>query len=325
MSFLLDTNVVSEVRRRKPDPGLAAWWEQVSSSRLYLSVLTVGELHRGVERVRRRSDIGQADALGEWLLRVVRQFTDRILPVEPAVAVEWGRQYQSQPIPVVDGLIAATAVVHDLTLVTGTLATWSAPACGCTTRFPAHALDSVLRYSVDEGRSTVSSPRSVHLSRSRRNGPARAFGSNHVDLGGITSPASATAMTCSLLGGCRRKPIAWWSSHQCATAALSNVPGSRLTRESDRRPPAAGKGCHLRAPRRQVKNGRRPSSGSCAAAAGTSGRRVAPTPPGRCLCHLGSGAFLEPLGSGLCGQRLEQPRRRYSGRRGNAAVMGEHS
>lgn len=118
MSFLLDTNVVSEVRRRKPDPGLAAWWEQVSSSRLYLSVLTVGELHRGVERVRRRGDIGQADALGEWLSRVVRQFADRILPVDAAVAVEWGRQDQAQPAPVVDGLIAATAVVHDLTLVT---------------------------------------------------------------------------------------------------------------------------------------------------------------------------------------------------------------
>ncbi|MQA07975.1 MAG: PIN domain-containing protein [Pseudonocardiaceae bacterium] len=118
MNCLLDTNVVSEARRRDPNPGFAAWWDRVSAGQLYLSALTVGELQRGVERVRQRGDREQADALHEWLIRVVHQFADRILPVDAAVAVEWGAQPHNQPIPVIDGLIAATATAHGLTLVT---------------------------------------------------------------------------------------------------------------------------------------------------------------------------------------------------------------
>lgn len=118
MNFLLDTNVVSEIRKRRPDPGLAGWWEQASASRLYLSALTVGELCRGVERVRTRGDGAQAGMLSEWLAGIVGQFADRILPVDAAVAEAWGRLSPAGPVPVVDGLIAATAAVHDLTLVT---------------------------------------------------------------------------------------------------------------------------------------------------------------------------------------------------------------
>lgn len=117
MNFLVDTTVISELRRPRPDRGLMEWWEQVSASRLYLSVLTVGELHRGIERVRGRGDGRRADALAGWLARVVRQFAERIVPVTAEVAAEWGRQDHNQPISVVDGLIAATAKVHELTVV----------------------------------------------------------------------------------------------------------------------------------------------------------------------------------------------------------------
>jgi predicted nucleic acid-binding protein len=118
VSFLLDTNIVSEVRRREPNPGVAAWWGEVSASGLYLSALTVGEIRRGIERVRCRGDDKQADILQDWLAALIRQFADRVLPVDAEVAAEWGRQAPDRPVPVVDGLIAATARVHDLTVVT---------------------------------------------------------------------------------------------------------------------------------------------------------------------------------------------------------------
>ncbi|WP_026875857.1 type II toxin-antitoxin system VapC family toxin [Jiangella gansuensis] len=118
MTFLLDTNLVSELRKRRPDAGVAAWWADAPASRLYLSALTVGELHRGVERIRVRGDHAQAEALAGWLAGIVRQFADRILPVDAEVAEVWGRLPRDQPVPAVDGLIAATAIRHDLTLVT---------------------------------------------------------------------------------------------------------------------------------------------------------------------------------------------------------------
>ncbi|GAB3489557.1 type II toxin-antitoxin system VapC family toxin [Amycolatopsis cihanbeyliensis] len=118
MSYLLDTNVVSEVRRRAPDPGVASWWKEVPADRLYLSVLTVGEIQRGAQRCRKRGDDPQATRLEEWLAAMTRQFAARILPVTAEVTVEWGRQDNGRPVPVTDALIAATARVHDLTLVT---------------------------------------------------------------------------------------------------------------------------------------------------------------------------------------------------------------
>lgn len=118
MSYLLDTNAVSEARKRKPDPGFTAWWERVSGSQLYLSALTVGELHRAVRLIRQRGDEEQASALDDWLVRIVQQFGDRILPVTAEITVEWGGQPRDSPLSVVDGLIAATATVHELTLIT---------------------------------------------------------------------------------------------------------------------------------------------------------------------------------------------------------------
>jgi predicted nucleic acid-binding protein len=118
VSFLLDTNVVSEVRRRSPDPGVAAWWDGVSASSLYLSALTVGEIQRGITLIRARGDGSQADRLQGWLDELTRQFADRVLAVDAAIAVEWGRQDRAHQVPVVDGLLAATAKVHDLTVIT---------------------------------------------------------------------------------------------------------------------------------------------------------------------------------------------------------------
>jgi hypothetical protein len=122
VSFLLDTNIVSEARRRTQNRGFAAWWAGVQSGRLYLSALTVGEIERGIEKLRRRGETYRVKELDVWLESLVRQFSDRILPVDVAVAAEWGRHRAAKAIPSIDGLIAATATAHDLTLVTRNLA-----------------------------------------------------------------------------------------------------------------------------------------------------------------------------------------------------------
>lgn len=117
MSFLLDTNVVSEVRKARPNLAVKRWIESVSSDRLFLSVLVVGEIRRGIEQLRRK-DVRQAMAHEEWLVRLHELYAERLLPVTLAVAEEWGRLNVPNPIPVTDGLMAATAKVNGLTLVT---------------------------------------------------------------------------------------------------------------------------------------------------------------------------------------------------------------
>lgn len=116
--FLLDTNIVSELRKRhRMNPGLEAWWAENQSSQLWLSVLVLGEVRRGVELLRRR-DKGGAEVLDDWLGGLVSEFSDRVLPIDERVVDVWGRLGVSDPVPVIDGLLAATAIVHDLTLVT---------------------------------------------------------------------------------------------------------------------------------------------------------------------------------------------------------------
>ncbi|HVR38453.1 MAG TPA: type II toxin-antitoxin system VapC family toxin [Thermoanaerobaculia bacterium] len=84
---------------------------------IYLSVLTIGEIRKGIENIRRR-DPRSADALEVWLLRLMLDHRDRILPIELDIVEEWGRLNAPDPLPVIDGLIAATAKVRGLTLVT---------------------------------------------------------------------------------------------------------------------------------------------------------------------------------------------------------------
>lgn len=118
MSLLLDTNVISELRKgARADPGVAAWFEGVAEHDIHLSVLVVGELRRGVERLRAR-DARQAGALEAWLRRVVRDHADRILPVDSSVADQWGRLTALRSGSMIDTLMAATAQVFDLVLVT---------------------------------------------------------------------------------------------------------------------------------------------------------------------------------------------------------------
>ena len=120
--FLLDTNIVSELRKRdRMDPGLQTWWAGHQNSQLWLSVLVLGELRRGVEVLRRRDENG-ARALDGWLDGLVSEFSDRVLPIDEAVVDRWARLGVPDAVPVVDGLMAATAIAHELTLVTRNVA-----------------------------------------------------------------------------------------------------------------------------------------------------------------------------------------------------------
>ena len=118
MSWLLDTNIVSELRKgERANPGVRAWFAEAAEESLFTSVLVVGELRRGIESIRRR-DVPSALALEQWLAGITDGFADRILPVDRLVADQWGRLNVPDPVPTVDGLLAATALAHDLTLVT---------------------------------------------------------------------------------------------------------------------------------------------------------------------------------------------------------------
>ena len=115
--YLLDTNVVSELRRARPSPAVMAWFDGLDGDELLLSVLTVGELRAGVERLRRR-DPAQAAAIDAWVEELARTYARAIVPVDEAIARRWGELSATRPVPVVDGLLAATAAVLGAVLVT---------------------------------------------------------------------------------------------------------------------------------------------------------------------------------------------------------------
>ena len=118
MNFLIDTNVISELRKgARCNAGVASWYEQVDGEALYLSVLVLGELRKGIESIRAR-DPAQALALERWLIAVADEFGERVLPITREVADQWGRMSAIRPLPNPDGLLAATAKVHAMTLVT---------------------------------------------------------------------------------------------------------------------------------------------------------------------------------------------------------------
>jgi predicted nucleic acid-binding protein len=116
--FLLDTNVVSELRKRERcAPKVNAWAATVARNQDFLSVLVVGELVRGAS-LKRRTDPQLAEALERWIAQLTHLYAERILPITLEIAQEWGRLSALRPIPPEDGLLAATALVHRLTLVT---------------------------------------------------------------------------------------------------------------------------------------------------------------------------------------------------------------
>jgi hypothetical protein len=118
LSYLLDTNVISELRKGdRANPSVVSWFAGVADEEIFLSVLTIGEIRRGVESVRRR-DADSAAALDSWLTRLNEIHRDQIVPVDRPIAEEWGRMSVPDPLPVVDGLLAATARILGLTLVT---------------------------------------------------------------------------------------------------------------------------------------------------------------------------------------------------------------
>ena len=122
MSYLIDTNVISEIRKgARCDANVAAWYASIDDADVYLSVLVLGEIRRGVERLRVR-DPAQSGALDRWLATLLNSFTERILPVDQAVADEWGRMSAQRPVSTIDALIAATAKVNGMTLATRNLA-----------------------------------------------------------------------------------------------------------------------------------------------------------------------------------------------------------
>jgi toxin FitB len=118
VTYLLDTNVLSETRKPQPAAVVADWIAATPPDRMHVSVLTLGEIEQGIARVRGRGDRNQASALERWLRDVQAGFEERVLPVTLPVAAAWGRQQYTRPLPVIDALLAATARVHGLTVVT---------------------------------------------------------------------------------------------------------------------------------------------------------------------------------------------------------------
>lgn len=116
--YLLDTNVTSEARKgRRTHANVAAWFDAVDDNALFVSVLVIGEIRKGIE-LARAQDLPKANALEQWLSGLEQRFMNRVLPVTVAIADRWGQLSAVRPLPIVDGLLAATALTHDLTFVT---------------------------------------------------------------------------------------------------------------------------------------------------------------------------------------------------------------
>ncbi len=118
MGFLIDTNILSELQKgERADIGVKTWYASCKPDDLYLSVLVVGEIRQGIERLRRRDPV-QAERLEQRLADVLSVMQGRILAITENIAQKWGSINSPDPFPVIDGLLAATALEHDLTLVT---------------------------------------------------------------------------------------------------------------------------------------------------------------------------------------------------------------
>ncbi len=118
MAYLLDTNVIFELRKgSRANPAVQAWQKKADLAAQYLSVLVLGELRQGIEKLRHR-DFAATLNLERWLNELTRNRAEEILPVTLEIADLWGQLCPHQRLPISDGLLAATALVHDLTLVT---------------------------------------------------------------------------------------------------------------------------------------------------------------------------------------------------------------
>jgi predicted nucleic acid-binding protein len=122
LNYLLDTNIISEIRKGGDcNPHVASWYEAIDEDSIYVGVLVLGEIRKGIERAR-STNPAQARALEKWLSALTESFSNRILPIDLAVANEWGRMSAKRPVSTVDALLAATAKVNQMMLVTRNVA-----------------------------------------------------------------------------------------------------------------------------------------------------------------------------------------------------------
>lgn len=137
MSFLVDTNVFSEIRKgAHASAEVRRWWSTVDIDGIHVSVIVLGEIRRGIERIRRR-DLSQAVVLERWLEQMVTAYAERILDLDARVADVWGRLQVPKPLPPIDSLLAATAIAHDLVLVTRNVKDVQATGVRCLNPFEA--------------------------------------------------------------------------------------------------------------------------------------------------------------------------------------------
>lgn len=119
--FLLDTNVVSELRKPRPHPGVVRWIAEAPADGLYLSVITIGEIAKGIARQRRidtERAVAGADGLQAWLEGLLADYSERIIDVSVAIATRWGRLCDAHPEHATDMLLAATALDRGMTVAT---------------------------------------------------------------------------------------------------------------------------------------------------------------------------------------------------------------
>lgn len=121
MSFLLDTKVISEIRKRHANAGVRRWFASAAVNNLFISALVIGEIRQGIERLRPKNK-QQAEAYDAWLDTLRADYREHILPITVDIAEAWGRINARASIPAIDGLMAATAIVHNFTLVTRNVA-----------------------------------------------------------------------------------------------------------------------------------------------------------------------------------------------------------
>jgi predicted nucleic acid-binding protein len=117
--YLIDTNVISEARKGSTaNPGVRRFFRTADAAGLYVTAQTIGEIRRGLENIRRRGDLPQANKLERWLDAIVTDYADRILSFDTDCAQVWGRLMSPHPEQAIDKQIAAIALIHDLTVVT---------------------------------------------------------------------------------------------------------------------------------------------------------------------------------------------------------------
>lgn len=122
MPYLLDTNILSELRKGKRcDPNVLKWAQDTAKDRHYISVLSLGEIRKGIEVLRRKSP-EQCPAFEKWLATLQTEYESDILPISDIISEQWGHLMAKQTLPVIDSLLAATAMTHGLTVATRNVA-----------------------------------------------------------------------------------------------------------------------------------------------------------------------------------------------------------